>query len=241
MEGKSLCKTFRLNEQGTHLAYIEFKASGERSIPDQLNKLLWPLTPSHRVAPTVSEDWAPWTILLLISGIWSQQAVPIAAVCFVCASTCVAFATISGEIWIYFFNGSGYIYVTVTFFKSRVSSFFNFFRVAKKFNNLIIFSWTHLTQFHTVQQFLFRFVFYAVCLMWNSLSYVAVAIFTWPYHVRIATSFFNCLLTSAFGEVEEIAVLFLGTPLTSLSKIKRTLQLKTIIQISVYKHSIKIY
>ena len=32
-----------------------------------------------------------------------------------------------------FFNGSGYIYVTVTFFKSRVSSFFNIFRVAKKF------------------------------------------------------------------------------------------------------------
>ena len=35
-------------------------------------------------------------------------------------------------------KGSGYIYVTVTFFKSRVSSFFNIFRVAKKFINFII-------------------------------------------------------------------------------------------------------
>ena len=34
--------------------------------------------------------------------------------------------------------GSGYIYVTVTFFKSRVSSFFNVFRVAKNFINFII-------------------------------------------------------------------------------------------------------
>ena len=36
-----------------------------------------------------------------------------------------------------FVKGSGYIYVTVTFFKSRVS-FFNIFRVAKKFINFII-------------------------------------------------------------------------------------------------------
>ena len=39
-EVKSLCDTLRLNKQQTHLAYIEFKASGGRSIPDQLNKLL---------------------------------------------------------------------------------------------------------------------------------------------------------------------------------------------------------
>ena len=41
-----------------------------------------------------------------------------------------------------FFNAfafaSGYIYVTVTFFKSHVSSFFNIFRFAKKFINFII-------------------------------------------------------------------------------------------------------
>ena len=37
---KSLCSTLRLNKQQTHLAYIEFKASGGRSIPDQLNKLM---------------------------------------------------------------------------------------------------------------------------------------------------------------------------------------------------------
>ena len=39
-EVKSLCGTLRLNKQQTHLAYIEFKASGERSIPDQLNQLM---------------------------------------------------------------------------------------------------------------------------------------------------------------------------------------------------------
>ena len=39
-EVKSLCGTLRLYQQQTHLAYIEFKASGERSIPDQLNKLM---------------------------------------------------------------------------------------------------------------------------------------------------------------------------------------------------------
>ena len=39
-EVKSLCDTLRLNKQQTHLAYIEFKANGGRSIPDQLNKLL---------------------------------------------------------------------------------------------------------------------------------------------------------------------------------------------------------
>ena len=39
-EVKSVCNTFRVNKQLTHLAYIEFKASGGRSIPDQLNKLL---------------------------------------------------------------------------------------------------------------------------------------------------------------------------------------------------------
>ena len=39
-EVKSLCGTLRLYKQQTHLAYIEFKASGERSIPDQLNKLM---------------------------------------------------------------------------------------------------------------------------------------------------------------------------------------------------------
>ena len=39
-EVKSLCGTLRLNKQQTHLAYIEFKASGGRSIPDQLNKLM---------------------------------------------------------------------------------------------------------------------------------------------------------------------------------------------------------
>ena len=43
-------------------------------------------------------------------------------------------------------KGSGYIYVTVTFFKSCVSSFFNIFRVAKKFINFIINPWTHLAQ-----------------------------------------------------------------------------------------------
>ena len=37
---KSLCGTLRLNKQQTHLAYIEFKASGGRSIPDQINKLM---------------------------------------------------------------------------------------------------------------------------------------------------------------------------------------------------------
>ena len=45
-----------------------------------------------------------------------------------------------------FFKASGYIYVTVTFFKSRVSSFFNIFRVAKKFINSIINPRTHLAQ-----------------------------------------------------------------------------------------------
>ena len=39
-EVKSLCGTLRLNKQQTHLAYIEFKASGGKSIPDQLNKLM---------------------------------------------------------------------------------------------------------------------------------------------------------------------------------------------------------
>ena len=39
-EVKSLCRTLRLNKQQTHLAYIEFKASRGRSIPDQLNKLM---------------------------------------------------------------------------------------------------------------------------------------------------------------------------------------------------------
>ena len=39
-EVKSLCGTLRLNKQQTHLAYIEFKPSGGRSIPDQLNKLM---------------------------------------------------------------------------------------------------------------------------------------------------------------------------------------------------------
>ena len=39
-EVKSLCDTFHLSKPLTHLAYIEFKASGGRSIPDQLNKLL---------------------------------------------------------------------------------------------------------------------------------------------------------------------------------------------------------
>ena len=37
---KSLCGTLRFNKQQPHLAYIEFKASGGRSIPDQLNKLM---------------------------------------------------------------------------------------------------------------------------------------------------------------------------------------------------------
>ena len=37
---KSLCGTLRLNKQQTHLAYIEFKASRRRSIPDQLIKLM---------------------------------------------------------------------------------------------------------------------------------------------------------------------------------------------------------
>ena len=57
-EVKSFCNTFRLNKQSTHLAYIEFKASGGRSIPDQLNKLLEPLTLSHQVTPTTSEGSA---------------------------------------------------------------------------------------------------------------------------------------------------------------------------------------
>ena len=39
-EVQSLCGTLRLNKQQTHLAYIEFKASGGRSIPDLLNKLM---------------------------------------------------------------------------------------------------------------------------------------------------------------------------------------------------------
>ena len=39
-EVKSLCGTHRLNKQQTHLAYIEFKPSGGRSIPDLLNKLM---------------------------------------------------------------------------------------------------------------------------------------------------------------------------------------------------------
>ena len=39
-EVKSLCGTLRFNKQQPHLACIEFKASGERSIPDQLNKLM---------------------------------------------------------------------------------------------------------------------------------------------------------------------------------------------------------
>ena len=38
----------------------------------------------------------------------------------------------------HFEKGSGYIYVTVTFFKSRISSFFNIFRVANKSINFII-------------------------------------------------------------------------------------------------------
>ena len=37
---KSSCGTLRLNKQQTHLAHIEFKANGGRSIPDQLNKLM---------------------------------------------------------------------------------------------------------------------------------------------------------------------------------------------------------
>ena len=44
---KSLCGTLRLNKQQTHLAYIEFKASGGRSIPDQLNKLMVAVPPSN--------------------------------------------------------------------------------------------------------------------------------------------------------------------------------------------------
>ena len=43
-------------------------------------------------------------------------------------------------------KGSGYIYVTVTFLKSRISSFFNIFKVAKKFIDFIINPWTHLAQ-----------------------------------------------------------------------------------------------
>ena len=39
-EVKSLCGTLCLNKQLTHLAYIEFKAIGGRSIPDQLNKVM---------------------------------------------------------------------------------------------------------------------------------------------------------------------------------------------------------
>ena len=39
-EVKSLCGTLRLNKQQIHLAYINFKPSGGRSIPDQLNKLM---------------------------------------------------------------------------------------------------------------------------------------------------------------------------------------------------------
>ena len=39
-EVKSLCDILHLNKQQTHLANIEFKASGGRSIPDQLDKLL---------------------------------------------------------------------------------------------------------------------------------------------------------------------------------------------------------
>ena len=72
--------------------------------------------------------------------------------------------------------GSGYIYMTLTFFKSRVSSFFNIFRVAKKFINFDINPSTHQAQTLTLKQFLFRFV-----IMQSrkySLSYVAVAIFT---------------------------------------------------------------
>ena len=37
-----------------------------------------------------------------------------------------------------FHYGSGYIYVTVTFFKYRISSFFNIFRAANKSINFII-------------------------------------------------------------------------------------------------------
>ena len=48
-EVKSLCGTLRLNKQQTHLAYIEFKPSGGRSIPDQLNKSMH----SHHVTPSV--------------------------------------------------------------------------------------------------------------------------------------------------------------------------------------------
>ena len=39
-EVKSLWGTLRINKQQTHLAYIEFKPSGGRSIPDQLSKLM---------------------------------------------------------------------------------------------------------------------------------------------------------------------------------------------------------
>ena len=49
---KSLCGTLRLNKQQTHLAYIEFKVSGGRSIPDQLSKLMVAidtLSPSNAV------------------------------------------------------------------------------------------------------------------------------------------------------------------------------------------------
>ena len=55
-EVKSLCETFCLSKQGTHLTYIEFKASGGRSIFDQVNKLLWwSLTSTHRVTTIVNE------------------------------------------------------------------------------------------------------------------------------------------------------------------------------------------
>ena len=52
-EVKSLCGTLRLNKQQTHLAYIEFKPIGGRSIPDQLNKLMVAIAPSLHVTPDV--------------------------------------------------------------------------------------------------------------------------------------------------------------------------------------------
>ena len=66
----------------------------------------------------------------------------------------------------------------LTFFKSPVFSFFNIFWVAKKFINFDINPRTHLAQTLTYYSFYFGLFFMQTRKYTDSLSYVAVAIFT---------------------------------------------------------------
>ena len=74
--------------------------------------------------------------------------------------------------------GSGYIYMTMIFFKSRVSSFFNIFRVAKKFINFISLLIPEPIYPKPSPYTSFYFGLFFMQSRKYSLSYVAVAIFT---------------------------------------------------------------